>query len=176
MEEGYFECCLRGEMPSPYPIYPAYRGQTVTDYHPWRRGNEEFNPQEYEVMGLAHPEPLIQPDQAVELQYVSSQPSIRRIEGPTLDPGRVLNNPSRFFAPQLISSIYQDGAFGKPADVEDSCPDPTVQRSFGQWTAAPDDMLHSVPKQLLDFDYQALNQQDIADRARLSLRKAMYGR
>ena len=167
-----------GERPSPYPIYQrGYRGQPASSINPYERGDEEFNPQLFEMrQGLAHPDPMNQPMQATELQWKSNVPDPPRVEGACLDPGRVLTNPGRFVAPQLIFGTATRFEFETPHDIEDSAPDPMVQRSFGQWTAAPDDMLHSVPKQLLDFDYQALSQQDIADRARLNLRKAMYGR
>lgn len=166
-----------GERPSPYPIYQrGYRGQPASSQSPFEHGGEEYNPQRYERQGLAHPAPYNQAVQSRELGYRSDTVADHRVEGPTLDPGRVLTRPGRFIAPQLPFGTMPRFAFGRPAAIEDSCPDPQVQRSFGQWTSAPTDMLHSVPKQLLDFDYQALNQQDIADRARLNIRKAMYGR
>lgn len=175
MDDYFSDCFSGGDQPSPYPIYPRM-GARRQEVNPLTLGNEEFHPQEWERSGLAHPDGMNQRMQATELQYASSNVAEHRVEGPTLDPGRVTTNPGRFIAPQLLFGTMFRLAFGRPADIEDSCPDPAIQRSYGQYTAAPHDMLHTVPKQLLDYDYQALNQQDIADRARLALRKAMYGR
>jgi hypothetical protein len=165
-----------GEMHhSPYPIYPAYRGQPPIEYSPLAHGNEEFNPQLYEYTGLAHGNPADDYIQNAELQYATGQPEPHRIEGAYLNLQRVLTNPSRVMAPVLFSSIFGPGAFGRPAEVADSAPSPEVKRSFGQWTASPSDMVHTTPKAILDYDYQAVSQQDIADKARLALRKAIYG-
>lgn len=176
MVYDYCDEILQGTgIPSPYPIYPKYRGQPELNYHPAARGDEEFNPQLFEGMGLAHDSPMLQPTQFVELQYASNQPEPHRIEGANLDHGRVLTNPGRYVAPLLCTGVWGD-SFGRPHEVADSCPAPQVVRSFGQFTASPHDMVHTTPKQLLDYDYAAVSQQDIADKARLALRKAIYGR
>ena len=171
----YFSDCYGEDTPpSPYPIYPRM-GAPRDQVNPLTLGNEEFYPQEFERYGLAHASPMLQRYQAVELQYGAANPAIHRIEGQTLDPGRTLTNPGRFVAPQLAFGTMEEWHFGNPADIEDSEPSPEVQRSYGQYTAAPHDMLHTIPKQLPDYDYQALSQTDMADRARLALRKALYG-
>jgi hypothetical protein len=132
--------------------------------------------------GQADPNPWTQ--QAVEVQF---QPRLRpgpqngsvvdahRIEGATLDPGRVLTHPSRIVAPLLISSD-QPQTFDIPAVIIQWAPNPIVQRSHGQYTLAVDDMRHTTPKQLLGYSYDALSQQEIADEAALRIRRAMYGR
>jgi hypothetical protein len=175
MNDYFSDCFSGGDQPSPYPVYPRM-GALRRDVNPLTLGNEEFHPQAYETIGLTHDAPWVNGTQAVELQYASSQPADHRVEGQTLNPGRTQTNPGRFIAPQLLFSTMARMAFGRPAEIADSCPDPSIQRSYGQFTASPHDVVHTIPKQLLDYDYQALNQQDIADRARLSLRKAMYGK
>src|SRR5207253_6082454 len=98
-----------------------------------------------------------------------------RIEGPTLDPGRVITHPSRIVAPLLIDS-NQPQTFDRPAVITSWTPNPIVQRSYGQYTLSPDDMRHIVPKKLLGYSYEALSQQEIVDQAMLKVRKSMYGR
>lgn len=97
-----------------------------------------------------------------------------RIEGPTLDPGRVLTHPSRIVAPLLIASV-QPQQFDRPHYIIPWVPNPIVQRTYGQQTIAVDDLRHTTPKQLLGYSYDALSQQEIADKAALSVRRAMYG-
>src|SRR5438093_1023407 len=78
-------------------------------------------------------------------------------------------------APNLISGD-QPQTFDNPHYIISWAPNPIVQHSYGQHTLAPDDMRHVIPKQLLGYSYDALNQQEIVDAAALKVRKAMYGR
>ena len=98
-----------------------------------------------------------------------------RIEGATLDPGRVLTHPSRVVAPLVLDS-NQPQTFDRPHYITNWAPNPIVQHSFGQQTVAPHDVIHRTPKQLLGYSYDALSQQDIADAAALKVRRALYGR
>lgn len=107
--------------------------------------------------------------------HLGSIVDAHRIEGATLDPGRVLTHPSRVVAPLIIDS-NQPQTFDRPHYIISWAPNPIVQRSFGQQTLAVDDMRHTVPKQLLGYSYNALSQQEIADAAALKVRAALYGR
>ena len=142
---------------NPYPTEVKDRGQA--DPNPWTQQLLEVNPQ---------------PSMARSRQ-MGSVVDAHRVEGPTLDPGRVLTHPGRFVAPVLISS-NQPQTFDIPAWIIAWAPNPIVQHSFGQNTLAPDDMRHTVPKQLLGYSYDALSQQEIADEAALKVRRALYGR
>ena len=143
--------------PDPYPTFTADRGQT--DINPFV--NQRFEVQLRASMGRTQPQ--------------GSEVDIHRIEGPTLDPGRVLTHPSRIVAPLLISS-NQPQTFYNPAVVLSWVPNPIVQRSFGQFTVAPVDVMPGTPKQLLGYSTDALSQEEIADAAALAVKRAMYGR
>ena len=143
--------------PNPYPTYTADRGQA--DANPWTEQALEVAPRK--SMGVS--------------VHRGSIVDVHRIEGPTLDPGRVLTHPSRVVAPLLLDS-NQPQTFDVPAEVIAWAPNPIVQHSYGQVTLSPDDMRHTVPKQLLGYSYDALSQQEIADSAALAIRKALYGR
>lgn len=146
---------------NPYPIEggDALRGEMIVDTHPWAGRWFEVQPQ---------------PRLGRAVQY-GSIVDIHRIEGATLDPGRVLTHPSRIVAPVLIDS-NQPQTFDNPAPIIAWAPNPIVHHSFGQVTLAVDDMRHTTPKQLLGYSYDALSQQEIADEAALRVRRAMYGR
>lgn len=144
---------------NPYPTWTDYRGQDTVDRNPWTAQAFEVNPRPN--MGLS--------------TYHGSIVDVHRIEGPTLDPGRVLTHPSRLVAPLLLDS-NQPQTFDRPAVIMNWAPNPIVQRSFGQWTPSPSDLLHSIPKQELGYSYDALSQQEIAEEAALSVRRALYGR
>jgi hypothetical protein len=143
--------------PNPYPTWTDDRGQR--DPNPWTQQALEVNPQ----VRLARS------------KQRGSEVDLHRIEGATLDPGRVLTHPSRIVAPLLLDS-NQPQTFDVPAYIISWVPNPIVQRSFGQFTVAPDDVRHTIPKEQLSYSYDALSQQDIADAAALAVRKAMYGR
>jgi hypothetical protein len=104
-----------------------------------------------------------------------SDVDMHRIEGPTLDPGRVLTHPGRIVAPVLRADV-QPQTFDNPHTVINWAPNPIVQRSYGQYTAAPADLLHTTPKQLLGYSYDALSQEEIAQEAAMKVRAALYGR
>ena len=144
-----------------YPIEggDALRGELPVDTHPWagRQLEVQFQPR----LGRA-------------VQH-GSEVDFHRIEGATLDPGRVLTHPSRIVAPVLIDS-NQPQTFDDPAFIIAWAPNPIVQHSFGQHTLAVDDMRHVTPKQLLGYSYDALSQQEIAEEAQLKVRRALYGR
>ena len=144
-----------------YPIEggDALRGEMAVDTHPWtgRQLEVQFQPR----MGRA--------------KQMGSIVDFHRIEGATLDPGRVLTHPSRIVAPVLIDS-NQPQTFDNPSYIIAWAPNPIVQHSYGQVTLAVDDMRHTTPKQLLGYSYDALSQQEIADEAALAVRRAMYGR
>lgn len=142
-----------------YPVWTETRGEDVQDTHPWTTQNREVNPRP--TLGRS--------------TYHGSIVDRHRIEGATLDPGRVLTHPSRIVAPLLLDS-NQPQTFDTPAVIINWAPNPIVQRSFGQLTLAVDDMRHTVPKQLLGYSYEALSQQDLADEAALRVRRALYGR
>ena len=143
--------------PSVYPTEVKDRGQV--DPNPWTLQALEVNPKARYVRGTPK----------------SAYVDIHRVEGPTLDPGRVLNNPSRVMAPVLIDS-NQPQTFDIPHYIIDWAPNPIIQRTYGQTTLAPDDMRHTTPKQLLGYSSDALSQQELADKATLAVRRAMYGR
>lgn len=144
-----------------YPIEgeDALRGEDAVDTHPWAGRTFEVQPQPRMARG----------------RQMGSIVDAHRIEGPTLDPGRVLTHPSRIVAPLLIDS-NQPQTFDVPAWIIAWAPNPIVQHSAGQYTLAPNDMRHTVPKELLGYSYDALSQQEIADEAALRVRRAMYGR
>ncbi len=98
-----------------------------------------------------------------------------RIEGQYLYAGRVLTHPSRVMAPNLIDG-NQPQTFDRPHPIIAWAPNPIVQISAGQHTLSPDDMRHTVPKQLLGYSAEALSQQEIVDAAMLKVRQSMYGR
>ena len=143
--------------PDPYPTFPADRGQV--DKNP-------FVNQQYEVQLQARMQ---------RTQPQGTEVDVHRIEGQTLDPGRVLTHPSRIVAPLLLMS-NQPQTFDAPAVVMNWVPSPIVQRSFGQFTVAPVDVQPGAPKELLGYSTDALSQQEIADAAALAVRRAMYGR
>jgi hypothetical protein len=141
----------------PYPTWTDDRGQA--DHNPWTQQALEVNPSR----PLA-PGPLGR-----------SQEDPHRIEGEHIPAGRVLGHPSRVVAPLLISSD-QPQTFDVPAYIIAWAPNPIVQHSHGQYTLAVDDMRHTVPKQLIGYSYEALNQQEILEAAQMRVRRAMYGR
>ncbi len=141
----------------PYPTWTDDRGQI--DANPWTQQFLEVNPDIRDAKGRSR-------GSVVDLHTP-------RMEG--ADPGRFLGHPSRIVAPLLISSD-QPQTFDWPHYIISWAPNPIVQRSFGQWTMAPDDMRHTVPKQLLGYSTEALSQQEIADAAALRVRRALYGR
>lgn len=141
----------------PYPTWTEDRGQR--DPNPWTQQSFEVNPQPRMGRGLAR----------------GSVVDAHRIEGSTLDPGRVLTHPSRIVAPLLLDS-NQPQTYDQPAYIIAWAPNPIVQRSFGQFTLSPDDMRHTVPKKLIGYSYDALSQQELAEEAALRVRRAMYGR
>lgn len=145
------------QQPNLYPTFTEDRGQA--DPHPWTQQQLEVSPRL--TMGKS--------------KHWGSVVDVHRIEGPTLDPGRVLTNPSRVVAPLLLDS-NQPQTFDVPAEIISWVPNPIVQHSFGQYTLAPHDMQHTVPKQILGYSYDALSQQEIADEAALAVRRALYGR
>jgi len=144
---------------NPYPIESKDRGAEVVNQNPWTEQVYEVQPQPRMPRGVPH-------GQDVDLH---------RIEGACLPTGRVLTHPSRVVAPLLMGS-NQPQTFDIPAWIIAWAPNPIVQRSYGQHTLAPNDMLHTIPKQLLGYSYDALSQQEIADEAALKVRRAMYGR
>jgi hypothetical protein len=152
-----FEEYMQPHTQNPYPTWTADRGQ------------EDPNPFVMEFVE-------VQTDPRIGLsKYHGSVVDVHRIEGQTLDPGRVLTHPSRIVAPVLIAS-NQPQTFDVPHYIIPWAPNPIVQRSFGQWTVAVDDTRHTIPKQLPDYSYNALSQQELADEAALRVRRALYGR
>ncbi len=143
--------------PDPYPTYTSNRGQT--DPSP-------FTQQQLEVQFQAR---------LRQTQPQGTEVDIHRVEGATLDPGRVLTHPSRFVAPLLISS-NQPQTFDHPAVILPWVPNPIVQRSYGQYTVAPVDVQPGTPKRELGYSADAMSQQEIADAAALKVRRALYGR
>ena len=160
---GYedLELDMAAHTQNPYPIEgnDALRGERAVDTHPWAGRALEVQPQPRLPRGPQN----------------GSVVDAHRIEGATLDPGRVLTHPSRIVAPNLISG-NQPQTFDIPAYIIAWAPNPIVQHSYGQYTLAVDDMRHTTPKQLLGYSYDALSAQEIADEAALRVRKAMYGR
>lgn len=144
---------------NPYPIESADRGAELVNQNPWVENTLEVQPQPRMARGVYHGQDI----------------DTHRIEGACLPTGRVLTHPSRIVAPNLISG-NQPQTFDIPAWIISWAPNPIVQRSFGQFTLAVDDMRHTTPKQLLGYSYDALSQQEIAEEAALSVRRAMYGR
>ena len=146
---------------NPYPIEgnDALRGEAPVDTHPWAGRSLEVQPQPR--MGRS--------------KQMGSVVDLHRIEGACLPTGRVLTHPSRIVAPLLIDS-NQPQTFDVPAWIIAWAPNPIVQRSYGQHTLAPNDMRHTVPKQLLGYSYEALSQQELGEKAALTVRRAMYGR
>lgn len=149
-----------------YPIELKLRQRTEeSEYlppvqnHPWAQQLLEVQPKPHDPPGIAHS------------QYVDAH-QIRTVPA---DPGRFLTHPSRIVAPLLIDS-YQPQTFDRPHPIIAWAPNPIVQRSYGQHTLAPDDMRHTIPKQLLDYSTEALSQQEIVDQAMLRVRRSMYGR
>lgn len=146
---------------NPYPIEgrDGLRGEMAVDTHPWvgRRLEVQMDPR----YGRA--------------PMKGSVVDLHRIEGATLDPGRVLTHPSRVVAPLVLDS-NQPQTFDNPHYIIAWAPNPIIQHSYGQYTAAPSDVLHTVPKQQLGYSYDALSQQEIADAAALKVRQALYGR
>ena len=146
---------------NPYPIEgrDALRGEQPLDTHPWagRLLEVQTDPR----LGRA---PLR-----------GSVVDVHRIEGATLDPGRVLTHPSRVVAPLVLDS-NQPQTFDNPHYIIAWAPNPIIQRSYGQYTAAVDDVRKTVPKRELGYSYDALSQQEIADAAALKVRQALYGR
>jgi len=155
----YLDRMMAPHTQDPYPTWTRTRGEDPQDTHPWTEQELEVNPRINWPRGTGN----------------GAAVAIHRIEGPTLDPGRVLTHPSRLVAPLLISS-NQPQTFDIPQVIIDWVPNPIVQRSFGQYTLAVDDMRHTVPKEILGYSYDALSQQEIADAAALKVRQAMYGR
>jgi hypothetical protein len=76
----------------------------------------------------------------------------------------------------MIIDTNQPQTFDIPAWIIAWAPNPIVQRSHGQFTLAVNDVRKTVPKQLLGYSYDALDQQEIADEAALRVRRALYGR
>ena len=142
---------------NPYPTWTADRGQPDPNPFVEQQIEVQFDPR----IGRA--------------TYHGSVVDVHRIEGATLDPGRVLTHPSRIVAPLLIAS-NQPQTFDLPHYIIPWAPNPIVQRSYGQHTVAVDDMRHTIPKQLLGYSTDALSQAEIADQAQLAVRRAMYGR
>jgi len=142
---------------NPYPMFVADRGQA--DPNPFVV--EQFEVNVMPRMGRG--------------KQQGSFVDAHRIEGATLDPGRVLTHPSRLVAPVLIDS-NQPQTFDQPAYIIAWAPNPIVQHSFGQHTIAIDDIRHTIPKQMPEYSYDALSQQDIATEAALKVRMALYGR
>ena len=154
---SFEERLMRPHTQNPYPTWTADRGQ-------------------------ADPNPFV--EEQVEVQWDprlgraplrGSPVDLHRIEGATLDPGRVLTHPSRVVAPLVLDS-NQPQTFDNPHFIIAWAPNPIVQRSYGQYTAAVDDVRKTTPKQLLGFSTDALSQQELADSAALSVRRALYGR
>lgn len=141
---------------NPYPTWTANRGQA--DPNPWTQEAVEVQTQPRYPRGRAG----------------RSVVDVHRIEGPTLDPGRSLGHPSRIVAPQLIES-NQPQTFDVPAYIIAWAPNPIVQRSYGQYTIAPDDTRKTIPKRLLGYSTDALSQQELAEQAALRVRRALYG-
>lgn len=146
---------------NPYPIEgnDALRGEAIVTTHPWAGRVYEVQPQPRMMRGVYHGQDI----------------DVHRIEGACLPTGRVLTHPSRVVAPNLISG-NQPQTFDIPAWIIAWAPNPIVQHSYGQYTLAVDDMRHTTPKQLLGYSYDALSQQEIAEAAALSVRRALYGR
>jgi len=146
---------------NPWPIEgnDALRGEQMVDTHPWAGRAYEVQPQPR--MGRS--------------RQNGSVVDPHRVEGACLPTGRVITHPSRVVAPNLISG-NQPQTFDVPAWIISWAPNPIVQHSYGQYTLAVDDMRHTTPKQLLGYSYDALSQQEIADEAALSVRRALYGR
>ncbi len=142
-----------------YPIEAAARDPREVDNHPWTLRLLEVQPKPHLPRGVAN----------------SAFVDVHRIEGATLDPGRVLGHPARLVAPLLIDS-NQPQTFDRPHPITAWAPNPIVQRTYGQQTLSPDDMRHTVPKQLLGYSTEALSQQEIVDQAMLAVRQSMYGR
>lgn len=142
---------------NPYPTWTDDRGQA--DPSPWTQQFLEVNP-----------EPNIG-----RSKQRGSIVDVHRIEGPTLDPGRVLSHPSRIVAPLLIDS-NQPQTFDVPGYIMAWAPNPIVQHTYGQNTIAVDDLRHTTPKQLLGYSSDALSQQELADEAALRVRRSLYGR
>ena len=154
---GFEQMLMLPHTQNPYPTWTADRGQSDPNPFVEERLEVQFAPR----YGRA---PLR-----------GSVVDAHRIEGATLDPGRVLTHPSRVVAPLVLDS-NQPQTFDNPAYIIAWAPNPIVQHSFGQFTASPSDVLHSVPKQQLGYSYDALSQQEIADAAALRVRQALYGR
>lgn len=127
--------------------------------HPWASQLLEVQPKPHLAPGIA------------KSQYVDAH----QIRTTGADPGRFLGHPSRIVAPLIIDS-NQPQTFDRPHPITAWAPNPIVQRSYGQHTLAPDDMRHTVPKQLLGYSTDALSQQEIVDEAMLRVRRSMYGR
>ena len=144
---------------NPYPPATYYRGQDAVDTSPFTVQQLEVRPEPN--MGIA--------------RHHGSPVDVHRIEGPTLDPGRVLTNPGRLRAPNLIANL-QPQNFDVPAVIINWAPNPIVQRSYGQYTVAPNDVRNTIPKQILGYSTDALSQQELADAAALAVRRSMYGR
>lgn len=151
------ECYMQPHAHNPYPVWTADRGQA--DANPFVEQSVEVRPEKR--WGLS--------------RHKGSVVDQHRLEGPTLDPGRVLTHPSRLVAPLLLDS-NQPQTFDVPHAIIAWAPNPIVQRSYGQQTLAVDDMRHTVPKELLGYSYNALSQQEIAEEAALKVRQALYGR
>ncbi len=142
--------------PDPYPTEFKYRGQT--DPNPWTLQAFEVNPKVRDPRGIPHDATVV----------------FHQIGGP-VDPGRMMGHPSRVMAPNLIDG-NQPQTFDVPHYLINWAPNPIVQRSYGQFTVAPDDVRNTIPKELLAYSSDALSQEEIADRATLAIRRAMYGR
>lgn len=142
--------------PNVYPTEFKYRGQD--DPNPWTLQALEVNPKVRCARGIPHDMTVV----------------FHQIGGP-VDPGRMMGAPSTLLAPNLISG-NQPQTFDVPHALIEWAPNPIIQRSFGQWTVAPDDVRNTIPKELLHYSSDALSQQEIADRATLAIRRAMYGR
>lgn len=145
--------------PNVYPTWVGTRGQPIEDRSPYEQQAREVNPKVRMGYKQSHSSPV----------------DAHRVEGATLDPGRVLTHPSRIVAPLLLMSD-QPQTFDTPHWIIAWAPNPIVQRSFGQWAPVPDDTVPRVPKLMPSYSTDALSQQEIADQAALQVRRALYGR
>jgi|SRR5689334_6010817 len=152
---------MRPHTQNPLPIEEndGLRGEMLVDTHPWTGRGWEVQSDPRDPRGRSR-------GSVVDLHTP-------RMEG--ADPGRFLTHPSRIVAPDLIAD-YQPQTFDWPHYIISWAPNPIVQRSFGQFTLAVDDMRHTTPKQILGYSTEALSQQEIADAAALRVRRALYGR
>ncbi len=143
----------------PYPTWTYRRGEAPTEESPFAEQDLEVQPKRHLARG------------PYKAQYVDAHP----VNSGHADPGRITGHPARIMQPRLISSDYPQ-TFDRPHDLISWAPNPIVQRSYGQYTLVPDDIRKTIPKQMPDYSYAALSQQEIQDAAMLRVRQAMYGR